>query len=368
MSAKPSVSVTDGADLKAASVDFLHNTDLDPSKNYLETLPLVRAALRHPALLCEFGRYNSLADSKQATVRLLGTVSLFCGGVALVGITIELLLAARTIQPPWYTTVLFEIGAAASIILALRSKTRTQWLTARFMTERMRQWHFQMLLDGALISKARSAPTVFEAERAKRWEQFMLQAPDAQGGMNSFVDAETHELHHPVEPYSNSATANEAMRAYVDLRFQKQLSYFNLKREEFKSRDEWSEALARWMIFIALLLTAGQFCLTAASYWNGPLDPVPESLLVPVRESLFTAAIVLVVLSAMVRVYRSAIALAPQRERYETKWVRLVGLRAAFDAATTVDKKLEVMREVEIVEIEELREFLRQMRRSSYLL
>ena len=365
MSANPSVSTTDGAGLKLPSVDFVHDTDLDPSKNYLETLPRVREVLCHPALLAEFKRYNGLANSKQTTVRRLGAASLFCGGVALVGITVELFLAARTIKPPWHTTLLFEVFAAASIVLALRSKTRTQWLTARFMTERMRQWHFQMLLDGALVSKAKSAPIVFEEERAKRWAQFMLQAPGAQGGMNSFVDAETLDLYHPVEPYSNSATTNEVMRAYVDLRFQKQLSYFDLKREEFKLRDEWSEALARWMIFIALLLTAGQFCLTVVSHWTGSLD---TGSLGPVRQSMFAAAILLVVLSAIIRVFRSAMMLAPQRERYETKWVRLIGLRAAFDAAATVEKKLEVMREVEIVEIEELREFLRQMRRTSYLL
>ena len=74
------------------------------------------------------------------------------------------------------------------------------------------------------------------------------------------------------------------------------------------------------------------------------------------------------VVSAVVRVYRSAMAVQVQREHYESKWVRLVALRAQFDGARSAAEKQAVMNEVEVLETEELRQFLRQMRRASFLL
>jgi len=344
---------------------FVHNTDLNPGEEYLATVPRVRLVLHHPALLKAFNDYDSIADSKQKVFRWSGTVSLLLAGISLTGIAVELLLGALAVHVDWKVTIVLELCAATSVLFALGpwlSRTRTQWLTARFMTEQIREWHFQLLLDGSLVSKAVAAPKDFEAERDKRWTRFMAIAPSAEGAMNSFVDAENIVLHHPVQPYGDSATAEESLRAYFDLRFQKQLAYFKLMREYFAVRDDWSESIARWMIFFGLLLIAGQLALAIVR------RSAETHALHQISETLFATAIVLVILSATVRVYRSAVAMSPQRERYETKWIRLVTLRVAYEKAPTVQKKLEVMKEVESVEVEELREFLRQMRRASYLL
>jgi hypothetical protein len=352
-------------DVTPADTEFVHNTDLSPGERYLATVPRVRAVLHHPALLEAFERYDRIANSKQKVFRSTGVASLWLGTVSLVGIAAELLLAALAFPAPWFVTMLFELCALASIILALGpwlARTRTRWLVARFMTEQIRQWHFQMLLDGSLVSKAYAEPDDFEAERTNRWAQFMARVPSAEGAMNSFVDAESLDLHHPIKPYTDPATAEESIRAYNDLRIQKQLDYFKLKREDFAVRDEWSEAFARWTIFSALLLTAGQFILALIR------GLTKTDALDPASESIFAAAMVLVILSAVVRVYRSAVALSAQRERYDTKWVRLVALRTAWHMAGTVPKKLGLIKDVELVEVEELREFLRQMRRASYLL
>jgi hypothetical protein len=348
-----------GADVALPSTEFAHNTDLDPSEEYLTALSRLRLVLRNPTLLSEFDRYDRVANDGQSRFRLKGMFSLWLAGVSLVGVTAELLLAALAVPVPPAVTAVFELCALGAIALALFGRTRTRWLAARFMTEQIRQWHFQMLLDGSLVSKAHVAPVDFENERAHRWARFMTQAPNAEGAMNSFVEAENLVLHHPVEPYSDEAVAHECFRAYVDLRFQKQLTYFKFKREYFAVRDEWSESLARWTLFSAVLLAAAQLFLTLIGKTRIP---------VPASDALFAAAIVLVILSTTLRVYRGALAVSPQRERYETKWVRLVTLRSAYDMAATAEGKLAIMKDVEIVEIEELREFLRQMRRASYLL
>jgi hypothetical protein len=352
-------------DTALLSTQFVHNTDLQPPKEYLATVPRVQLVLRYPALIETFDRYDRVANYKQRLFRLTGMVSLLLGGVSLVGIATELFLAALTVQVPPLVTALLELSALGSLLFALGpwfAGTRTQWLAARFMTEQIRQWHFQMLLDGNLVSKAYAAPVEFQAERAKRWARFMAVAPNVEGAMNSFVDADSSDLYHPIEPCRDPAAAEELLRAYVDLRFNKQMAYFKFKREYFAMRDDVSEAFARWMIFSALLVTGGQLILAILRVTHD-VDALHRA-----SETMFSAAIVLVILSAIIRVYRSAIALSPQRERYDAKWVRLVALRSAYDAAPTVENKLCFMKDLEIVEGEELREFLRQMRRASYLL
>jgi hypothetical protein len=351
-------------DASRSDLEFVHNTDLRPGEEYLATMPRLRVVLDHLALLKVFDRYDLIANSKQRVFRLMGIVSLWFASISLIGIAGELLLAALALAAPWYVTMLLELCAAISIVLALApwlSRTRIQWLTARFMTEQIRQWHFQMLLDGSLVSKAHAGQKDFETERDSRWAHFMARAPNAEGAMNSFVDAENLDLYHPIKPYADSLTAEESVRAYSDLRIQKQLDYFKLKREEYAVRDEWSEAFARWTILSALLLTGVQLILAIVR------GLTKTDKLDTASESMFAAAIILVVLSAIVRVYRSAMALSVQRERYETKWVRLVALRTAWDTASTT-QRLDFMKDVELVEVEELREFLRQMRRASYLL
>jgi len=346
-----------------SNMQFIHNTDLDPGEDYLASVPRLQKVLRYPALLETFNRYNHTANRKQRVFRWTGTVSLWLGGASLIGITLELLLAAFGLVVPRHVAVLvvLEFCAASSILFSLGpwlGQTRTQWLAARFMTERIRQWHFQILLDGSLVSSAHKAGSEFESERDKRWAQFMTVAPNLEGAMRSFIDAESIDIHHPVMHFSDRATAEQSFRAYEDLRFQKQLSFFRLKREYFATRDDWSEAIARWLILSSLILVAGQLVVVISRH----------SADTPTSYSMFAAAIVLVILSAIIRVYRSALALSSQRDRYDAKWVRLVALRTAYDRTTAVDKKLELMREVEAMEVEELREFLRQLRRASYLL
>lgn len=352
--------------LAKVGTGFVHNTDLNPSEEYLATVPRLRTVLHDSVLLEKFEEYNRIANHAQQTFRRAGMISLCLACAALVGIALELLFSILQFHTWRLTPIILEFCAAVSIVLTLlpwNRRTRNSWLTARFMAEQIRQWHFQMLLDGNLISKAHVSADEFEAERKKRWTQFMERAPNAEGAMNSFVDSESFSLHHPYTPYPDASTLEESLRAYSDLRFQKQLHYFRLKREEFAERDDWSESVARWTIFSALFFALVHFIL-AALWWRaktGESDSTVEGV-------FLVAAVLLVILSAIVRVHRSALALSPQRERYETKWVRLVAQRSAFETVPMAKDKLEIMKEVERIEIEELMEFIRQMRRATYLL
>lgn len=345
-------------------LEFIHNTDLNPDDDYIASVPRLDRVLRHPALLDIFQRYDATANAMQKTLRLTGSISLWLGALALAGTTAKLLAGSLHTELPRVLLVAIEVAALGAVALALGpwfARTRRRWLTARFVTEQIRQWHFQMLLDGHTVSLAHSAPEEFERIRATRWSQFTSRLASAQGAMISFVDGEMSNTFHPVAAYRDLETGRDALRAYVDLRLQKQLAYLKLSRDKFVTRDEWSESIARWTLFSAVLLAAGQMGFVLFAIGSTDFRHVATSWIA-------AASIWLVTVSAAIRVYRNAMAVSQHRERYEMRWVRLVALKTALDSATRVDVKLRKMHEVEELAVEECRDFLRQMSKASYLL
>lgn len=345
---------------------FAHNTDLDPGEAYLAQVPRVRAVLSNGEMLGTFAKYDPLAIGKQRLLWRLGIASLSLGTLALIGMVAKLLVLALEHD---YTaqlerlTFASEVCAVISILLAILpffGSTRRQWLTARFMAERIRQWHFQALLDGALIARSKSSPKAFEAERARRWASVLSIAPSAEGALNAFVDAQDLELFHAATESGDGKTDDEICRVYRELRFNKQQAYFQHKREAFAAKDEWSEGIAKWTLFSALVLAAVQLIVMWMQHGN-PHASHDAGIW------MSAAALWLVAISLAVRVYRNAIGITEQRERYESKFVRLVALRAAFESSPTMSAKRAVMQDVERLLIEELREFLRQSRKSSFV-
>jgi hypothetical protein len=356
-----------------STILFRHNTDLEPPQDYVDSLPRLKAVLRNQTLVETFEGYDRIADEKQRTLRWTGMASVWLGAIGLIGITTKLLMAAlgaphadplqrlKPVDVVGFVSEAFLLGSIGLAIGSWIARTRASWLAARFMTERIRQWQFQLFLDGALMARAKSAPKAFEAERSRRWASFLSIAPGAEGAMNAFIDAQDLDLFHPVTHGDDPKTDEEVCRAYRDLRFQKQQAYFQHAREQFTAKDELWGAIAKWTLFTAILIAAAQLTVFALERSG---RSVPHTLTI----WMSAGALALVVVSLSVRVYRSAMGLSEQRERYESKFVRLVALRAAFEAAPTMTAKRVIMNEVERVETEELREFLRYMRKSSFVL
>lgn len=347
-----------------AITEFLHNTDLRPSDQYLAGVPRLRPLLHFPALVAKFEAYDRAAGAAQRRLRRIGGLSLLLAMVAILGAAGQLLALALGGHAPAWAAIGLEFCGLTAIVLAAGpwfGRVRGRWLVSRFVTEQLRLWQFQSLLDGEYAALAARAPADFEQDRARRFARLESQLVGAEGAMNSLVDSESSDLHFRVTPCPDTPLADELTRAYQDLRIFKQLAYFKLKKEQLADADEWTEGLAKYSLFTALLLSLGQVLLAATgAEAGGPWGVVAASAM--------AGALAMAVLSAGVRVYRAATAVAQQREHYESKWVRLVALQAEFGAAATPVQRLAVMQRFELVELEELRQFLRLMRRSSYLL
>ena len=111
-----------------------------------------------------------------------------------------------------------------------------------------------------------------------------------------------------------------------------------------------------------MLLSGSQIVFLFVAPW--PRHEAPPML----GTALATAAATLAVISLLVHVYRNAHGIPEHRERYESCFSRLVALRAAFDSAQSMSAKRALMEEVEVMLVEELRAFMRQMREASFLL
>jgi len=346
------------------SITFVHNTDLNPPGEYIATLPRIAPALRFDGLLKVFGQYDAIANTAQRRLHATGIASLALGSLALTGITVKLLLLALGAAMPPVLVFAVEISAVVSIALAVGpwvSRSRGRWLTARYVTESIRQWHFQLLLDGGLMTLASAGTGRFEEERTRRWNQFTASIEAAEGRMSSFVEGESTNRSFQSALAADSQIAEETCTAYRDLRFDRQLAYFRVKREHFAEYDEWSEAVAKWTLLTAVLMSAVQAGLALFEMTGGDVSH-------GLGAAVAAMAIWLVIVNATVRVYRNAMRLSEQRERYDGRWLQMVMLKNVFDQALGSEERVRAMRAVEDLSVDELREFLRQMRRASFLL
>jgi hypothetical protein len=234
-----------------------------------------------------------------------------------------------------------------------------RWLENRFITERLRQWKFQQLLDGSFIELAQTDHPTFQLELKSRWTKVRFDLLETRGAMADFLNSENFELFAKPSVCSNGQLADEIFSAYLHLRLNYQAKYFSVKKESLVILDTWTNGLAKLSLVIAGLLAFGEVGLLLLQ--GHEHEPITAFML---GASALSSALV----SATVRVVRSARAVSEETERYTSKWLLLKLVLERFKREREPAKRLESMVEAERVALEELREFVRTFRKSDYLL
>jgi hypothetical protein len=132
-------------------------SDLSRAK---DLYPQIFHVLDDPKLRAKFETYNNAADEAKRRVYTLGFVSVVCAMMALLSS-----VAAPLLEPLFRSTALrltfvaIEAigltGVAISYFGLALAPTKRRWLVARFMAERLRQWHFQLLVTkGAEVASS----------------------------------------------------------------------------------------------------------------------------------------------------------------------------------------------------------------------
>jgi hypothetical protein len=214
------------------------------------------------------------------------------------------------------------------------------------------------MLDGAFVALGQTDPPQFERELAARWVKAKFVVLEMPGTMNDFLNAEDFELFAEPSVCPDPALAQHILEAYQYFRLDYQARYFSLKKETLHSLDVWTSSIANFSMLTAGILAVGEVIFLL-------IYGVEESGLGWVIGALALSA---ALISASVRVFRSAKAISEETERYTSKWVLLKILAERFRKEADPAKHPECMAEMERVYVEELREFIRTFNKADYLL
>jgi hypothetical protein len=338
--------------------------------------------LDHPELRHTFATYEQTANRARAWVRWLGLLAVASGTIAL--------LSAAT-EPLWHyleyekvLTIIFELCGLLAAIVAGGSlwlgPWRKRWLESRFMTERLRQWHFQLLIrKGSEIEALLGQPTpksleTFKAQRKKWFDDFLH---DFVGKLDSRMDSLANDpdfssdwLHQPPTHFSNNChTLAHVFEVYRRLRFDHQYDYATHKLSESTDRPLWQflkwpllrqeSAIRGWVsfCFIAALLCSVGVIVNRYFEINPSIAPY-----------LGGTTLAIAIVGVALRTIQEGLGITKDIERYRDYRGKVRRSLLYFDETTDQHKKLRLMEEMELAAVDELRGFLRTHRNAAFVL
>jgi hypothetical protein len=264
--------------------------------------------------------------------------------------------------PRWLLSTSAVLGLL-SFALSLSShflfRFQGRWLHSRFITERLRQWNFHQLLDGSFVALSQTDADKFDKELRGRWAKAKFEVFERAGTVDDFLNSEQFELFVEPSVCPDQHLGAQVLEAYRYLRLDYQVKYFSFKKDLLRTLDIWTNGLAKLALLAAGFLALGEVIILLIQRSDDE-----SNLGWILGASALSAALI----SAAIRVVRSARAISEDTERYTSKWVRLKILAERFRRETAPNKQLECMVETERVCIEELREFMRTFSKSDYLL
>ena len=363
----------------APALDFQYNHDLDVSEDFLAFYPAIRGVLQDERLLTIFRELDERAQAHKRAFHRLGI------GALILGLTPLVVAAVRmTMGEPLFSGIAgINVGAELSGILSMclviwarLRRHRLSWCHAVFCRERLRQWHFQLCLDGRLVERLAAGDPAARKELEQRWVTLQQNMSDGQGLMIEFVAADSHDgdLMHPVTEYTNPAIGAAVFEALQTLRFDHQLRFGRRKIDPdgegkglaLKEHDTLSET-------VGSLSLAGAITMSVLAFLASGAHMVERAAWLPwdhlaITRSLSGIALLLGVLSAGSRAYRAGFTLPDESESYEEYCDHLREAKAVFRSASSADLKLRELQRLEQEAAAELRRFLRMKTRATFIL
>jgi hypothetical protein len=337
--------------------------------------------LDHEELRHVFTGFESQANKARFWVRILGLVAVLCTTVALLSAATESLW--RDYPFGDVLAIVFEFCGLGAALVAGGSlwlgPWRQNWLEARFMTERIRQWHFQSLIrrGSEIEASLASTPTAIHEFRAQRKKWFDAFIHEHEGHVNSKMDSLASDpdfandwLHRPATPFEkNSRAARLIFEAYRQLRFDHQYDYGTHKLSEARDLAFWQ--FLKWPLLRqeSAFSSATSFCFVGALllsisiignrffHFQPALDPYIGS-----------GALIVAILGIAFRTVQDGLGVSADIERYRDYRGKIRRFILSFDETTDEHRRLRLMEEMELAVVDELRGFLRTHRAASFIL
>ncbi len=319
---------------RPGEVEDVHifNDDLLVHRKDLEFVwrrfPTIAHILDNQPLREEFCKYERVANEARGRVRLYGFIAVMASTVAL------LALATRPLWPHsswmhWPAGIIEFVGMFAAIIAIgglWSGNWKRKWLTSRLMTERLRQWHFQLIVRcGREVEVSCTGEEAIEEFKQKRdtWlQQFLI---EFRGHLDSQLESVINDplekivwLHeHPSSYGQDSAILKEVDAAYELLRLNHQYGYAVHKMESTTDKPFWM--FLQWPSNVQRAVLSGissSFFITALVL---SVLLVCENLFVEseqVEAYLRTGAIVVAIIGAALRTIQDGLGLDGEIDRY----------------------------------------------------
>lgn len=351
--------------------DLLTNAgDLEyAKKQFAEIFPL----LDNAQLRGVFATYEERANKAKSWVRRLGLLAIFFGFAAL--------LSAAT-EPLWAHTryarsfvIIFEVcGVIAALIAggsAWLGPWRKRWLESRFMTERLRQWHFQLF-----IRRAKPIEAAFENDGSESWKRFRMQREiwlndflhDYATKLDSRMESLAHDpdvanewLHARAEIFKhNSAGLPALFDAYRRLRLLHQYDYVTHMLAPANEHSFWE--LSKWSLLRQEAFLGGAISSCFSATLICALGVISNRLLqlAPALDPLLASlTLVIAITGVALRTIKDGLGVTPEIERYRDYRGKIRRMLFQYDAARDQQTKLVLMEEMELAAVDELRGFLR---------
>ena len=333
-----------------------------------ESFPAVALALDFPDLRQLFLGYDQSANSAKARRRLAGKIAILLGVFALLGASAEPLY--RGLDAGLLSLIGFILAGfgIVSVLIgslgAFSERSKQQWLSDRLMTERLRQFQFQMLVRRApSILAAMMKPELAEDFRTKRlsWlSSFRLQYEGhLSGKLEEVLNDELEEEFwlHPDEglPNIDSPKLEEFFDSYRTLRIEHQVQYANYKLQKggFSSVHKQITVLTQ-MSTVSIMLVFTLHIMIALSLisfiknWIDFADQPWVHVLI-----LWTA-----ICALTARAFEEGLQPTREQERYRRYRSVLLRMREKFDQASPLDR-FRVMGEIERTIYSEMAAFLK---------
>ncbi|MES1199291.1 MAG: hypothetical protein ABUS48_04850 [Pseudomonadota bacterium] len=349
---------------------FKFNTDLltdeDDRTMAAKAYPNVFFALDDQELRDVFLPIDKQANATKTHSRRLGILA--------VCLVTGALLAAATAPIhhnwPWYwPKIIIAAGALAGLIGGAIgaigiwfARTKSDWLEQRYLAERLRQLHFQMLVAWApdILKAADSGDkSAFLAARTARLERFkQQQIGPAASKLGEMIKEECGEELWLMKPSEaplpeTSPYVHELMQAIEDLRITHQLNYAEIKLNSEnlsmvaspRKQVAFFSGVAFWAVVSLLILDIAALL--------GVFGP-PE-----VGGSIEVAALALAILALAMRALEEGFQSRREMERFRQFGSNLRLVRRRFRDATDAAAKLHALREMEELAYEDLVNFLK---------
>jgi hypothetical protein len=342
--------------------------------------PTIFHVLDHPQLRQLFSQYDTPANRAKRIGLIAGFWAIGFGFGALgIGAT-ELLFT----NPTKYSIALAVISGLFGVLSFLIGSVgvlfagrKRNWLSCRLLGERIRQFHFQTM--------ASRVPEIFDSLRDNAAKASFLSKRDVWfesfkahlvGKLDSTLAAILHE-ENSIDPWlhdraeltgmQESKELNPIFDAYREMRILHQLDYANYKLQD--DHRMISAMPRRQLAVISQIVLASIILLVMMDVGVLVGALLPSSIFAGFHSA---AAIVFVIWLAFAALAIRALeqGLQPEREieRYQQYRSSVRAILERYDDAPSQNAKIEIMREMERLSFDEMRNFLITNERSSFVL